>query len=342
MLRIIPNTSADSARSYYSHGDYLAEGQESPGVWRGLAAERLGLSGLIRQADFDALCDNRLPGTDQPLTLRTNTNRTVGYDFNFHVPKSVSLLYALNQDADILTAFRASVNETMAEIEKEALTRVRKNGADELRPTGNLVWGEFVHFTARPVNGEPDPHLHAHCFVFNATHDGVEDASKAGFFGSIKRDAPYFEAYFHAAMARRLADLGYPVEKSGKGWEVRGFEKSTLAKFSRRTNQIESMAAEKGIDDPELKSELGAKSREKKISSLTMPELRERWRGRLDAAELAGLESITRNHLTPDDPDAAAKSLDYAMRHHFERESVVAEKLLLATALKDGVGQIRP
>ena len=39
--------------------------------------------------------------------------RVVGYDINFHAPKSLSLLYALTQDAEILKAFRSSVAETM-------------------------------------------------------------------------------------------------------------------------------------------------------------------------------------------------------------------------------------
>ena len=46
-----------------------------------------------------------------------------------------------------------------------------KGGKNENRRTGNMAWGEFIHFTSRPVDGVPDPHLHAHCFVFNTTFD---------------------------------------------------------------------------------------------------------------------------------------------------------------------------
>ena len=61
-----------------------------------------------------------------------------------------------------------------------------------------MIWAEFVHFTARPVNGIPDPHLHAHCYTFNTTWDEVEKKWKAGRFRDLKADAPYFEAAFHA------------------------------------------------------------------------------------------------------------------------------------------------
>src|SRR6185295_326055 len=103
------------------------------------------------------------------------------------------------------------------------------------RTTGNMVWGEFVHFTARPVGGVPDPHLHAHCFVFNTTWDGKESRWKAGQFAGIKRDAPYFEAVFHSRLGGRMQDLGLAVERSRRGWELAGVPTSAIRKFSRRT-----------------------------------------------------------------------------------------------------------
>ena len=173
MLRVIASKSAAAAKKYHrqslSREDYYSEGQEIRGEWQGIGAVKLGLSGPVKQEAFDSLCDNKKPGMDERLTQRNGDHRTVGYDFNFHCPKSVSVVYEFTKDERILDAFRLSVNQTMQELESEAKTRVRKHGADENRVTGNLVWAEFVHFTARPVKGVPDPHLHAHCYVFNAT-----------------------------------------------------------------------------------------------------------------------------------------------------------------------------
>jgi len=215
MLRINQNSSSAGAKSYYTQADYYTEGQELVGVWRGQGAERLGLRGNVDKADWDALCDNRHPRSGEPLTLRRKSERRIGYDFNFHVPKSVSLLYSLTRDEQLLDAFRESVRDTMTEMEAEMQTRVRKSGKNEDRTTGNMVWGEFVHFTSRPIDGVPDPHLHAHCFVFNTTFDKHEDAWKAGQFSSLKRDAPYFEARFHVRLARRLGELGLDVTLLG-------------------------------------------------------------------------------------------------------------------------------
>jgi conjugative relaxase-like TrwC/TraI family protein len=180
MLRIVQSTDSRQARSYYSQADYYSEGQELVGRWRGKAAGRLGLKGNVDQADWDALCDNRDPATGERLTCRQNKERTLGYDFNFHVPKSVSLLYAETRDSRIVEALRDAVDSTMQDIEQEMSARVRKQGRQENRITGNMVWGEFIHFTARPVNGVPDPHLHAHCFVHNVTFDKQEQQWKAG------------------------------------------------------------------------------------------------------------------------------------------------------------------
>ena len=121
------------------------------------------------------------------------------------------MVYEFTQDERILNAFKLSVNQTMREIESEIKTRVRKEAANENRTTGNMIWAEYIHFTARPVNGVPDPHLHAHCYAFNTTWDDVEKKWKAGQFRDLKADAPYFEAAFHARFARQLNDLGYAV-----------------------------------------------------------------------------------------------------------------------------------
>ena len=194
MLRIIQTKSSSGAKSYYSKSDYLSEGQELTGYWYGKAAKWLGLHGTVEKECFDRLCDNRHPRSGDQLTIRNREGRTVGYDFNFHAPKGISVAYELLGDERILEAFNSAVDQTMEEIEKDASTRVRKHFGNTDRNVGNLAWAKFVHKTARPVNGLPDPHLHAHCFCFNTVYDEKEDAWKAGQFRDIKRDAPYFEA----------------------------------------------------------------------------------------------------------------------------------------------------
>jgi conjugative relaxase-like TrwC/TraI family protein len=341
MLRVIASR---NAKEYFAESlkreDYYSEGQEVSGDWNGMAAERLGLSGAVTTVNFESLCDNEKPGTKERLTQRNKSNRTVGYDFNFHCPKSVSVAYEFTQNERILDAFKMSVNQTMREIESEIKTRVRKNGANENRQTGNMIWAEFVHFTARPVNGIPDPHLHAHCYTFDTTWDDEEKKWKAGQFRDLKADAPYFEAAFHARFSRQLAELGYRIERTAKGWELAGVPQRVLDEFSKRTEQVEQKAKELGITSAKEKDGLAALTRERKQKQFSKPELRERWNARVSAEERAAIQNNLRNEVSAAPKISEMKAMDFAMQHCYERASIVTDKELLRHALRFGVGDV--
>jgi conjugative relaxase-like TrwC/TraI family protein len=345
MLRITPSLSSDAAKSYFSSADYYSEGQDLVGVWRGEGARRLGLTGDIHAQEWDRLCDNQHPQTGERLSVRTRIERRVGYDFTFDVPKGVSLLHAVTSDDRILDAFRDAVRDTMSEIEAEMQTRVRRDGRNEDRPTGNLVWGEYVHRTSRPVDGIPDPQLHAHCLVFNHTWDSQERRWKAGQFGSLKRDAPYFEGRYHLRLARNLQQLGLEVTRTATGWDLSELDQSLLRKFSRRTQQIEAEARRLGITDPTAKAELGAKTRSHKEKQLSMPELRSVWLARMTEDERDSLTRVAHQvgrELTADriEPGEAAKeAVTLAADHCFERQSVLPERTVMAESFKRGVGR---
>jgi conjugative relaxase-like TrwC/TraI family protein len=340
MLRVIPSR---NAKEYYTQSlkreDYYTEGQEITGNWQGTGAEKLGLSGPVTSEAFEQLCDNLKPGTGERLTQRTRADRVAGYDFNFHCPKSVSVVYEFTKDERILEAFKEAVNQTMREMEAEIKTRVRRKGANEDRTTGNMVWAEFVHFTARPVNGVPDPHLHAHCFAFNSTWDETEKKWKAAKFRDLKANAPYFEAAFHARFARQLAQAGYRIERTAKGWELAGVPQRVLDEFSRRTEQIERKAAELGITSAKEKDGLGALTREGKAKHLSKAELRDPWDKRISAAERDALNAV--RSLVPDGARITEMhAMDFAVAHCYERASVVTDKDLLRAALRYGVGDV--
>ena len=333
--------SAKAVKSYYTTADYYCEGQEIVGQWGGKGAARLGLSGTVDKDCFERLCDNLHPQTGEQLTARTRTDRTVGYDFTFNLPKSISLLYALSDDQGIKEAVRASVSETMREMEAEMQARVRKAGKDENRVTGNMVWAEFIHTTSRPVNGIPDPQLHVHCFVFNATFDEQEGQWKAGQFRELNRDAPYFEQTFRVRLANRLLDLGYGIERKPGNFEITGITPDVRKRFSRRTALIEKIAKEKGITNPKLLDGLGAETREKKDNTLSWEQLRQEWRSRLSDSEWEQLRSVYRRERKYARPERGERmAVDHAIKHSFVRDAVVPERKLLTEALKRGIGSV--
>jgi conjugative relaxase-like TrwC/TraI family protein len=347
MLIVTPSLSSDRAKRYFGESlardDYYTRDQEVAGQWFGKGAEQLGLAGAVDQERYFALCDNRNPETGEQLTPRQKQNRRPMYDWTFSAPKAVSVLYEYSGDERILESFRQSVTETMAEAESEMKTRVRRGGEDEDRITGNLVGAEFIHFTARPVAGRVDPHLHAHCVVFNTTYDPVEERWKASQQGDLKRDADYWEAAFHTRFAKRLNDLGYATVKDGSSFTLVGLPESITDKFSSRRNQIETTAAERGITTAKGKHVLGASIREPKQKDVAKATLREQWNARLDPQEKAALERVlSGKHGGGEEGISPGQAINYSLEHSFERASAVSEKRLRAEALRYGVGSVLP
>ncbi|GAB3732351.1 MobF family relaxase [Spirosoma lituiforme] len=346
---MIASNSAGHAKQYFSEAlskpDYYLDDQELAGRMQGKLAERLGLAGLVNKEVFHNLCDNIDPNTGKPLTPRTKENRVTGWDISFSCPKSISIIHGLSDDDRILTAFQESVRQTMQDIERDSKTRVRQNGMSEDRDTGELIWSEFIHQTARPLDGSlPDPQLHAHCFVQNATWDNAEQRIKAARFTDIKRDMPYYQEMFFKRLSDKLMDGGYQIRRTEKSFEVEGVPQNVIDLFSKRLDEINRVAKEKGIVDPKEVSELGARTRARKQKGHSMAELKENWRQQIfDLGPLTDEEGKrTLRHATPvQDKSNLTPQLcvDHAISHGFERASVQSERRLLAQAYRHSIGQ---
>lgn len=366
MLRITNPLSSKAATRYYNtslaQADYYAEER---GFWGGKAGERLGLVGQVTKEQFGAIAENRDPRNHERLTVRTKGDRRAGYDFTFSVPKSVSLYLAMSDDRRVERMIMESFRETMASIEDAMQTRVRGKGQDGVerdcdRCTGNLVYAAFVHRETRPVEGISDPHFHIHAFVFNATWDEQETRWKAGQFGNIKTDAPYYEAGFHSLLASKLLEAGHAIRRTERDFELACVSRELIEKFSKRTALIEQMFREQytvieaearalakriKIDFfdavAEVKATPGSRTRERKSQrKLAGDELLNNWRSQMTPEELASLSpeavraALSENLLETD----IAKEL--AIQHLFERVSVVREPHAAAMLLRRGIGRV--
>lgn len=344
--------SARDTVEYFDHNlaqsDYHTQSGHIIGIWKGNAATKLNLPDQVHRDEFERLCNNKNPDPekDERLTSRTTKNRTIAEDWTFSVPKSVSIQYAISQDKDIINAVQNAVGETMQEVEKDAECRVRTDGRYENRPTGNLVWSGYLHDDTRPVervvNGQkthiPDPQLHQHVVIMNATFDSEEEKWKAVQFRNMVASIPYYRELFGSRLASQLQGYGYELERTPRNFELAGYQRSTIEKFSKRQAIIEETARQKGITDPAAKAQLGAKTRTNKREGLSAEELRQFRLTQLDSGELKVIQNAKGMGAAQKKREnvSATEAVDHAIEHGLARKSVIGHRELLKHALNRG------
>lgn len=350
---------AGYASNHLEHRDYYAEGERVVGYWQGSGAERLGLAGSVKSDDFEALRQGLDPKSGEFLRPRKSADRIASdgttrshgrtlYDFTISAPKSVSIMAILGGDERLIVAHEKAVSEALQELESHASVRVRKDGANENRTSGNLVLAVYHHDTSR----ELDPQLHAHAVAANLSFDETEGRWKALQSSGIYERRAYLTEVYRNALAQQIRALGYEIDnrrdKKGRdaGFEIRGISDELLAKFSQRSLQrdtaIQQFIREKGREptDNEV-AVLVRETRADKLIEISTGEVRKRQQARLTRADkqlMMGLRAEgkpQRGKL-----DSAAAALGYAKEHIFERVSVTGDHDLMTEALRHGRGRI--
>ncbi|MFM9949443.1 MAG: MobF family relaxase [Saprospiraceae bacterium] len=362
MLRITVSKGAKSAVNYFrdalSKQDYYSEHSKVMGQWHGKTAQHIGLSTQVSEQDFDRMVHNRHPVSGEKITIRDAANRRAGYDFTFNAPKSVSVVEAITKDEAIREAHRTAIERAMQEVEANMQVQVGQGKNKRYQTTGNMAYAAFEHYVTRPVEYEtekgrqfvPDPHLHTHCFVINATWNEKNERFQAIEVGNIKKNAPYYEALYHSHLAHQLQEAGYEIERTKNSFEIKGISRETIEKYSNRTLEIEKTVKEKGLDWAEDKAELGAKTRNNKNKSISETQMDAEWSARLTLQERFTIHSAKGAKGAASGPAVEKKTdgltpemaIDQALQHFMERKSAVTEKQVLGYALKLGIDRLNP
>jgi conjugative relaxase-like TrwC/TraI family protein len=350
MFTAVAHKNLADAESYFdehlAQNDYYAAGEIRPGQWIGAGAERLGLKNVVTREQFQALCENQNPETSERLTQRQQKEdkRRVFYDFTCSAPKSVSMLAMTLDDDRLVTAHEEATRIAFRELETFAATRVRKQGNQRDRTTGNLVAAAFTHTSSRAL----DPQLHRHFTVFNATFDESERCWKALQAGGMYDAIRYGTAVYRNELAKRVREIGYRTVAAKHGFEIEGVSPDVLKRFSKRSQQRDAVVQE-------LEQKLGHKlsnnaialavhqSRAKKVKGISTTEVRERQLAQLQPDELQALQKLSTSVQRTRQPHTAGlenQTLDYAVAHVFERKSVVPEHELLNVALSQRLGEV--
>jgi conjugative relaxase-like TrwC/TraI family protein len=350
MFTAVAQKNLGDAENYFdehlSQNDYYAAGEIRPGQWIGTGAERLGLKDEVTREQFHALCENRNPETGERLTQRQlkEGQRRVFYDFTCSAPKSVSVLAVTLADERLVTAHEEATRIAFRELETFAATRVRKQGNQKDRITGNLAAAAFTHTSSRAL----DPQLHTHFTVFNATFDDSERSWKALQAGGMYDAIRYGTAVYRNELAKRVQQIGYRIQLSKHGFQIEGVSDEMLKRFSKRSQQRDAVVQE-------LEQKLGRKlsnnaishavhqSRAEKVKGISTAEVRERQLAQLSPDEKQLLQKLC-SSVQPVRPVRVFKpenqALNQAVAHVFERKSVVPEHELLNVALSQRLGEV--
>src|SRR5262245_53924156 len=141
MFRMKPIANAEQAIIYFgqSDGGYYLKDAELHREWGGKGALELGLRGTPEMEQFKRLIHGRDPHTGKQLTALLVEDRIPAWAFTASLPKGVTT--ALERgDTRIGKALWEAGNEAMGDVQELTTTRVRKNGKDEDRITGNMIW----------------------------------------------------------------------------------------------------------------------------------------------------------------------------------------------------------
>ena len=350
MFTAVAQKNLGDAESYFdehlSQNDYYAAGEIRPGQWIGAGAERLGLKGEVTREQFHALCENHNPETGERLTQRQlkEGQRRVFYDFTCSAPKSVSVLAVTLADERLVTAHEEATRIAFRELETFAATRVRKQGGQKDRTTGNLAAAAFTHTSSRAL----DPQLHTHFTVFNATFDESERSWKALQAGGMYDAIRYGTAIYRNELAKQVQQIGYRIQPSKHGFQIEGVSDEVLKRFSKRSQQRDAVVQE-------LEQKLGRKlsnnaishavhqSRAEKVKGISTAEVRERQMAQLSPDEKQLLQKLC-SSVQPVRPgrvfEPENQALNHAVAHVFERKSVVPEHELLNAALSQRPGEV--
>lgn len=261
--------------------DHRPPGGEPDGTWLGGAVASLGLDGQVTAAQLEAVLAGAHPESGEVLSKSHSRVKVAGYDLVFAAPKSVSVLFALGEQAvaeEIQVGHRAAVAATVGYLEREAV-RARRGSRSQRRAvaTTGVIGAAFLHRTSRA----PDPHLHTHVLVANLVQDldGKWSALDArGLYLHSRTAGTLYRAHLRQELTERL---GLSWARTAMGViDVEGMDSVVVRAFSRRRADIEAALAEQHASSPKAAQLAALTTRPSKDLATSFESLVPHWRAR--------------------------------------------------------------
>jgi conjugative relaxase-like TrwC/TraI family protein len=194
----------------------------------------------------------RPPQTDRTQVLdamgrmRKAAKTVAGFDLTFSAPKSVSVAWALADDATrerIHAAHRAAIEDVIAYAEKKVFATRTGAGGVVSQDIRGVVAAAFDHWDSRAG----DPQLHTHVVVLNRVQAVSDGGWRTLDSKALFRATVGLSELYNAILADRLtANLGWAWEprqrarSTAPAWEVAGVPDALMDEFSQRAHQIEA------------------------------------------------------------------------------------------------------
>lgn len=282
--------------------DYYTAGGEPPGRWCGAAAMQLGLAGCIDNAVFRLVMEGYAPdGT--ALCQNAGGERAAGLDLTFSAPKSVSVAWAVADEAlrhAIQQAQAQAVHAGVAFLQQQAAQTRRGKQGLVIEPVAGLIVATFEHSTSRAQ----DPQLHTHALIANLAPrlDGTWGTLDTRNIFLWQKAAG---AMYRAELAQQLRQLGFTIEPDGQSFHVAQVPSAVCQQFGKRTQAIKAALTELGVSSSasRIGNALKLSTREHK-QAVNRPELFARWQVEAEAAGLSReqLQQGLRRAITFSDP----------------------------------------
>ncbi|WP_417251931.1 MobF family relaxase [Castellaniella sp.] len=334
---------AGQADDYYSRDG-------SATTWQGEGARRLGAVGTIDPARFKAMLQGDFGhGITASQSVRKDAKARAALDLTFGAPKSITLQALIGDDERLIQANDDAVATALTYVEQHlAMGRRKENGKSRVEHTGNLIIAKFRHETARPTeDAAPDPHLHVHALLMNLTQraDGQWVAlSNEQIFQLLQ----VTDSIYQATLERNVQALGYAVRHEKNHIELAHISREQIEFFSKRsagiTAELTARGTSRGQAPHALRQGITLAHRQQKTQAYSRAELQQEWQAAAQAIGMrfdqAGLQAtIQPQPETSKASDLVAQaSLNWAIQHLAERESVMPLADLLQSAVRHAGG----
>ena len=331
VARIRPISSAGNAGKYFY---FLERNYECARGWQENAVTKeLGFAKLTRENLEDVLNGKIKDGVLLGRTTEGELKHHPGQEITFSAPKSVSIMGLVAGDKKIIDAHEKAVSETLEYINRHLIySRVQKDGIQSLEKTDNSLVAKFTHITARGVKDanndkKPDPQLHTHALVGNATKC-KDDQWRSIVFDKVYENQLNISELYRIELGRNIKDLGYNLitQKDSSGrftFEIDGVPQMAMDELSQRRQNILEKAKEQGISGVKGLEYIAKSTREEKIRS-SQEELLKDWQSRVNVKDLENVKQGIFKTGLPKQVKAydLKDNLSLAISHLSEREAV--------------------